>query len=328
MAYSEKITGDEADHDVLISIIIVNWNVKALLAECLESVLVWTTSQHYAVEIIVVDNASSDGSAEMVEASFPQVNLIRSAANLGFGRANNLAFREARGDYIFLLNPDTRLQSNVLEYFLRYLNKYSDVGIMGCKMLDDHGDYRRDSGGYFPTLWNVVWNFLFLNKVLPPSLSPKPYFFEKDSDGVIEVDWVSGADMFIRRSILDREIFNDDYFMYGEDLELCHRIKQKAFKVVYSSEHIIIHHQGRSFSKQTDQAVLSAVFKGPRRFFRSQNSLIFNVMYDCVLFLGFGLRWPIYSILSRLGQRDRAHERAKFFKQCFLSVYRTCFGKG
>ena len=279
--------------DMLLSIIIVNWNVRDLLNGCLNSIYQTIEIPVDQFEVIVVDNDSSDGSVAMVKACFPQVQLIANQNNVGFGLANNQAEKECRGKYILLLNPDTLIIDQAIDSLLKHLETCENAAAIGCRLVNADGSLQRWTGGAFPTLWNVACHYFFLDHLLPGKFRPLPLYLEKDVKHDVKVDWVSGACVILRREMLSPYLFDETYFMYGEDMELCHRLKKSGHDVLYSPVASVVHYQGASMAKQKGDVLLSSI-KGPRRFFQHSGNSNKVFFFDLFTLVGFFLRWIAY----------------------------------
>lgn len=225
---------------VKLSIIIVNYNTKALLRQCLESVI--------SHEVIVVDNGSKDGSVEMVEKEFPKVELIKNKSNLGFAKANNQALRQAQGRYILFLNSDTIVPKETTSELLSYLEKHPEIGVITPRLELRNGKLDPDCHRGFPQPWAAFCYFSSLEKIAPKSKIFGQYHQGwKDLNTIHEIDSCCGAFLLTRKNILE-EVggFDEAYFFYGEDLDLCYRIKQKGWKIVYYPKVKAIHYKGAS----------------------------------------------------------------------------------
>lgn len=222
-----------------LSIIIVNWNTRDLLRACLKSI--YATLDETSFEVFVTDNASSDGSADMVEAEFPEVQLIRSAKNLGFSAANNLGLRQASGEFVMLLNPDTELRPGSVAHMLSYATDHADVGLIGPKLVMPNGQLQQ-SGRRFPTFLREVLGITRLFRVVRPWHDKHLSWGRLDFDETVEVDEVAGACMLIRRSALDAiGLLDERFFMYYEDVDLCYRLKKAGWKVMYMGDTEVVH---------------------------------------------------------------------------------------
>ncbi len=229
-----------------LSIIIVNYNVKEYLKNLINSIQ--KAAQDLSVEIIVIDNASSDGSVEEIGNLFPEVRLIPSDKNLGFGKANNLGLEMSTGKYILLLNPDTIVKENTFTELIKFLENNPEAGMLGCKVLNPDGTLQLPCRRSFPTPWVSFTKITGLS-----SLFPKSRFFAKynltylNENEVNEVDAISGAFMFLRREVYEKiGGFDPQFFMYGEDLDLCFRTQKSGYKVFYVPHTEIIHYKGES----------------------------------------------------------------------------------
>jgi len=229
-----------------LSIIIVSYNGREHLRKCLQSLAAHGPSVGH--EVIVVDNASQDGSAEMVTAEFPQARLLPLPKNVGFAAGANRGIGEASGEAIVLLNPDSELKEDVFGPMLTYLRGHPDIGILAPKLRDEDGSLQL-SCRRFPTFSVALFNrYSLLTRLLPGNRFSARYLLtDWDHSAVAAVDWVSGACLMARRSLFE-EIgpLDEGYFMYIEDVDLCQRVHRAGYKVVYFPEAAITHHIGRS----------------------------------------------------------------------------------
>lgn len=228
-----------------ISIIIVNWNVKDLLRDCLQSVFASRCGQ--ALEVVVVDNASHDGSTTMVSAEFPQVILIASDKNLGFARGNNLGMTHATGDFIFFLNPDTTLAEDTLMYLAAYLEEHPGVGVVGPQLRYPDGTVQ-SSRRRFPTVGSVFLESTLLEQWLPNNHTAQQYRFADQPDTApMPVDWLMGAALFVRKEVWTQVgPFDDTLFMYFEETDWCRRCVESGWQIHYVPEAQVIHYEGQS----------------------------------------------------------------------------------
>ncbi|MFQ5752125.1 MAG: glycosyltransferase [bacterium] len=237
-----------------LSVIIVNYNVKDFLGQTLISVK--KALKGISSEIIVVENASSDGSGAFIRQRFPDVKLIENKKNLGFAKASNQGLRAARGDYLVLLNPDTIVQEDTFRRMLAYYKKHPDIGILGCKILNPDGSLQLACRRSFPTPWVAFTKLSGLSRLFPHSkLFGKYNLTYLDPDRACEVEAISGSFMMIHRKILrDVGYLDEAFFLYGEDLDWCYRIREKGWKVQYVPDTKIIHFKGQSSKRaQFDQ---------------------------------------------------------------------------
>lgn len=236
---------------IKLSIIIVNYNVKDFLSQCLVSIKQSNVNFNY--EIIVVDNNSSDGSAEFIEKFFPEVKIVRMFENKGFGYANNVGFSHSQGDYLLLLNPDTILQENTLQVMIDFMERNPEVGIAGCKVLNSNGSLQLACRRGFPTPWVAFTKLFGLQALFPKSkLFGRYNLTYLDPDQIAYVDAISGSFMFVRREVYNvLQGFDTDFFMYGEDIDFCYRAQKLGWKIAYVPTTSIIHYKGQSTRRST-----------------------------------------------------------------------------
>jgi len=231
-----------------LSIITVSFNTREILTDCIKSIIKHTKDISY--EIIVVDNDSKDGSLERIkelEKKYPQVRLFDAKANIGFGKANNLGVKNANGEYILFLNSDTLVFDNALKESLAKAKKIPNYGVYSCKLLNADKSVQA-SGGHFPTLGNVfAWQFFIddlpLLGSLIPSFHPQLASYDRDR----HMDWITGAFMLVPKKVFE-EVggFDENIFMYTEEMELCFRLKKLGYSTVYTNTPAIIHLGGAS----------------------------------------------------------------------------------
>lgn len=292
----------------LLSIIIVNWRVRELLHDCLQSVFRNTRLARERYEVVVVDNDSGDGSSDMVRKSFPDATLIENTTNLGFGAANNQAMAVCSGEWILLLNPDTLVPPGAIDCMLDKMLASPRAAVLGCRLENADGSLQRWTGGAFPNIWNLLCHYFFLDRLLPAPLRPAPLYLDRDVQADLRVGWVSGACMLLKRSAVGEQIFNPHFFMYGEDMELCHRMHRAGHEVLYTPAATIRHFQGESMKKQQGEILLSSL-KGPRQFFLMTHGPGGVRLFDWITLAGFSLRGLLYSASALVGFR-RMRERA------------------
>lgn len=234
-----------------LSIIIVNYNVKEFLENSLQSILKATSRISY--EIIVVDNASDDGSIELIKSKFPEVKLIENKENIGFSRANNIALNIARGKYFLLLNPDTIVEEDTFETMLKFFDENKDVGLAGCKIINPDGTLQAGCRRSFPGPWNSFCKVTGLSSLFPKSRIFARYNLTYlDENLTHEVDAISGSFMFLKSEIYKKiGGLDEDFFMYGEDLDWCFRVQQAGYKVFYVHSTQIIHYKGESTKRSS-----------------------------------------------------------------------------
>lgn len=282
-----------------ISVIIVNYNVKELLENCINSV--FAAAKNLSIEIIVVDNNSFDGSTEFIKQKFcgkKNVKIIESYINLGFGKANNLGVKNASGKYLLILNPDTILQENTLEKTIRFYESDEQTGIVTCKLILPNGKLDLACRRSFPTLPVAMYRILGLSKVFPRSkIFGKYNLTFLDENSTSEVDAVCGAFLFIRKDIYNEvNGFDENYFMYGEDLDICYQVKKAGYKIFYYPGTSIIHYKGESTKKSSISYVNN--FYGAMRIFVEKNLQKSSPLLNAVIRLFIFYR-ALVSYLSR-----------------------------
>lgn len=228
---------------------IVSFNTRERLARCLRSLE--DQPREFSIDVTVVDNASSDGSADMVALRFPRVRLVRNERNRGYAAANNQALRVASGRRLLLLNPDTVVPRGVLTLLVRHLDEGPRVGIVGCRLVRLDGSLDHACRRSFPTPFTALCRFLRLSRLFPASRALGGYNLTYlDPRGTYEVDSVVGAFMLVRREVLDAiGGLDESYFMYGEDLDFCFRARAAGFSVRYVGSASVVHEKGASSRK-------------------------------------------------------------------------------
>ena len=243
-----------------LSIIIVNWNVRVFLTECLKSIFSCPKGREF--EVIVIDNASEDGSIKMITQQFPQVRLILNKSNKGFAKANNQGLREMGGEFALLLNPDTIVREEAIDKMVEFMKENDDVGILGPKIINPDGSSQASAFSY-PTLIDDIIlgfrsNLLFTGKFISHYHS-RLYHLPNHP---FRVDWVSGACLMIRKkTIEDIGLLDERFFLFAEDLDWCLRAKNGGWKVIYFPRACIVHYGGQSTKKNLQIKIWSFYFK-------------------------------------------------------------------
>jgi len=229
-----------------VSVIIVNYNVRDFLHQALGSIQ--KALKGIRSEIVVVDNASDDGSVEMLRRQFPQVKLIVNASNLGFAKANNIALKQARGKFLLLINPDTIMQEDTIRVMVEFLKNHPEVGLAGCKILNPDGSMEPACRRSFPTPWIAFSKIFGLSKLFPKTkLFGKYNLTYLSSEETYQVEAVSGSFMMVRKETFEQVGgLDESFFMYGEDLDWCYRIHQAGWQIYYVHSTQIIHYKGES----------------------------------------------------------------------------------
>ncbi len=244
--------------EIDVSIIIVNWNTRELLRKCIQSIFDKTERCRY--EIIVVDNGSSDGSVEMVREIFPEVRLIANPENIGFSRANNKGIEESSGSYIMMLNSDTELRNDAPSMLLELMDQCPEAGASGGMLLNPDGSLQ-PSCARFASVGAIFFGCRSLKQfLLKFTRSDKnlaaPFLNYEEHQSNQEVDWVVGADLMVRREVLNTVgLMDENIFLYAEDWDYCYRIKEAGWKILYEPQARIIHHYGKSTLDKIDKKV-------------------------------------------------------------------------
>jgi GT2 family glycosyltransferase len=271
-----------------LSIIIVNWNTRDLLVDCLNSIQEnLDAAPALQAEIFVVDNASSDGSAEAVRSSFTRVHLIENQDNVGFARANNQAAALSQGKYILLVNPDTVLQPSAIKTMLAYLDSHSDVGAVGPRVVNPDGSVQI-SIYLQPTLLREAWRLFHLDRiVLYGSYSTS--ILASESPRVVDI--LMGVCIMLRREIvINLGLFDEQFFVFSEDFDLCARIRKAGWQIHWLPKAVITHHEGQSTKKIPDEMFLE-LYRNKVKFFRKHYGSSAVVSYKVLLFIVSLTRW-------------------------------------
>lgn len=263
--------------EISLTIVILNYNTEKLLEQCLVSL-----SNHANYQVIVVDNASTDGSVTMVEREFPWVEIIKNQSNCGYTRGNNSARAMAKGKYVLFLNSDTKVYKNTLETMVEFMDDHSDVGISTCLTLLPDGNLYYACHRGFPTPWNSLCYFMGLAKLFPKIKLFSGYTATYlSTDKIHEIDACSGTFLLIRHELLDKiNWFDEDYFSYGEDLEMCYRVKELGFKVMFIPTVKIMHYWGASSGlKSTSKEVAVKDLENTKRWNKARYAAM-KIFYD------------------------------------------------
>jgi GT2 family glycosyltransferase len=255
----------QRDYGLDLSIIIVSWNVRKLLANCLQTID--SGRGELNLEVIVVDAGSVDGSPEMLREQFAWVNLVARSDNVGFPKGNNIGIERARGRHIMLLNPDTEVIGDALSQMVAYLNQHLDVGVVSGMLINPDGSIQ-SSRRRFPTFGTAVFESTWFEPYAPHSLIRDYYAEDLPLDEPVDVDWLTGASLMVRHEVIDEVgLMDEAYFMYSEELDWCRRIKDAGWRIVFLPSAEIIHHVGKS----SEQAIVQRHInfnKAKLRYFR------------------------------------------------------------
>ncbi|HEX2973908.1 MAG TPA: glycosyltransferase family 2 protein [Tepidisphaeraceae bacterium] len=300
---SAMATIDTVNTAVDVSILIVSYNTREMTLACLRSV--YEQTHGISFDVLVVDNDSHDGSAEAIAEQFPQARLIRPGKNIGFAAANNLAARQATGEYLLLLNPDTVILDGAIQKVLAFAKTHPEAGIVGGRTFFGDGSLNYNSCHGRPTPWSLLCMGLGLS-----SLFRRSRFFNPESlgawkrDSVKAVDAVTGCFLLIRRDLwMHLEGFDESFFMYGEETDLCWRAREQGYKCLIDAEAKLIHYGGASEKVRADKMI--RLFRAKTHLFQkhwNQHMVWFGVrMLDLWAFS----RMVVLSVLRRI-QPSRA----------------------
>jgi GT2 family glycosyltransferase len=320
------------DNSVIdLSIVIVSWNTAKYLEECLDSLR--TIDGNLSVEIIVVDNASTDGSAEIVRSQFPEVRLFESGANLGFAGGNNIGLKAATGKYICLINSDVNVPAACLPKMYAYMEQQPTIGLLGPGMVRTDGRVHR-SGMRFPTLWSVFLRALFLDSLFKGfgffgGFLMKDFQFDRTTD----IDVLNGWFWMARRDAVNKVgPLDNHFFMYGEDVDWCKRFHLAGWRLVFYPEAKALHYGGAS-SANAPSRFLVEKQRANLQFWKKyhgRTSLFFFLLIGCLNYSIRAMGWSaVYLMLSSM--RSRAHIEVKQYLACLrwtfqLSTFKE-FGK-
>jgi GT2 family glycosyltransferase len=312
-----------------ISIVIVSYNIREDLRNCLESII--RHSSPLSVEIIVVDNHSEDGSDEMVRREFPSVKRIANNQNYGFARGNNQGIRESEGRYVLLLNPDTLLWQDTLRVTHDYMEKHPEVGCAGIKTYTASGSIF-PNGSSFPASWKVMAKFLMIKQVLPNRLIRKHlsgsvgrlFSYYADREAEREVDMVGGFFMYVRREVIDTVgLMDENYFLEIEDSDWCMRMKRAGWKVKYIPYASFTHLIGKSidryrFSKSSFLNEFTNTMRFYRKFYTSADlvglkvTILAGILFQVIFTL---LSTPVVG-----ARRNQSREKMSAFSEMMKRV--------
>jgi len=307
-----------------VSIIIVNWNTKQLLRNCLQSVYERAGDVDY--EIIVVDNASTDGSAEMVKNEFRQAILIENTKNRGFAAANNQAMAVAKGKYVLLLNSDTVVLDNAIANTVRFADENPQAAVTGCRVLNPDRTLQRTCF-MFPSILNMLLSSTYLYK-----LFPKNRFFGReqmtwwDRNDVRQVDVVTGCFMLVRREAIEEVgVMDDRFFMYAEETDWCYRFRKKGWTVMFAPVGDIIHFGGQS-AAQKPVAMIVQLRLSILKFIRKHYGWSAHLIARFLVALFFAVRLPVWLAIAFIRPAGRGQATVKM-KAYSAGVKGALFGR-
>lgn len=286
-----------------LSIIIISYNTKQFLKDCLLSIIK-NTPKKIKAEIIVVDNYSTDGSSDLIEKEFPSVVLIKNKENLGFSKANNIGVKHSKGRYVLFLNSDTVVYPKTLERMIEFMDQHKEAGAATCKAVLPNGQIDEACHRGFPTPWNAFCYFSGLSRLFPKIKLFSGYSLgHMDLGKIHQIDACCGAFMIVRKEVGDDVgWWDEDFFWYGEDLDFCYRLKQRGWKIFFSPDASILHYKGvsggiKSLSahltkadSQTKKLATKARFEAMRIFYKKHYQDKYPFFITWLVLLGINLR--------------------------------------
>jgi GT2 family glycosyltransferase len=311
-----------------ISVIIVNWNTKALLLDCIESL--YRTTRESSLEIIVVDNASTDGSIVALQKSFPQVQTIVNEENLGFAKANNIGIKKAQGRYVCLINSDVKVLDGALDKMHTYMESHPEIGALGPKTFFGDMQIQKNCREY-PTLRNAVCEAFFLESLFPTVSAFRGSMLNRcDYASTMQVEGLSGCFMMVRREVIAQVgVFDERFFFYSEDVDWCKRIHDAGWQLVYYPDAEVIHYGNASSASEPVRFHLQ-MLKANWQYWRKHKS-----MPECVLFwlikftgtLGRATAWFAVSLIASESRPTAKKSAAAYGKMLVWLINSKLNGK-
>lgn len=298
-AQMDGLQPSETSQLVDASIIIVNYNTRQLTLNCLESVFASITS--YSYEIIVVDNASRDDSVQTIKEAYPQVQLIVNSENSGFAKANNQAMKAAKGRYILLLNSDTIVKQDTLHTMIYFMDRHPEMGASGCKVILPNGSLDKACKRGFPTPSASFYYAFGISRMFPDRPKFNQYQLGHLSpDDEYPVDCLVGAFMLVRRETIDQVGGLDEtFFMYGEDIDWCYRIKEAGWGIYYYPRTYIVHYKGAS-ARRKPMKIIYEFHRAMWVFHRKHYAKRYGMLTNTAVWLGIALKFSLSLISNKL----------------------------
>mgnify|MGYP001482880892 CR=1 FL=1 len=283
-----------------LSVIIVSYNTCRLTLNAIESV--FQSRTRYSYEVIVVDNHSTDGSVSMIREKFPAVKVISNERNEGFSKANNRGIRISRGRYVLLLNSDTVIEPDTLEIMIRFMDEHPDVGAAGCKVVLPDGSLDKACRRGFPTPSASFYYAFGISKLFPKHPRFNQYqlsYLDPDQD--YPVDCLVGAFMMVRRETIDQVgLLDEQFFMYGEDIDWCYRIKQAGWQIYYYPHTRIVHYKGAS-SRRKPRRIIYEFHRAMVIFHRKHYQARYSWFVNALVYAGIYVKLAMALVLNRFG---------------------------
>jgi GT2 family glycosyltransferase len=289
-----------------VSIVIVSWNTRELLRACLRSTREAAADLAGGVEVVVIDNASHDGSADMVRDQFPEVDLVRNASNVGFAAATNQGIRQTRGRDVLLLNPDTEGKAGFLSVLVSFLDAHPDAGAVGPRVWGSQGEHQV-SCYPLPTLGRELWRLFHLDRLWPRGTYP-PSLFEAQTPQPVES--LLGACLLVRGEALEEAgLLDERFFIYTEEIDLCRRLQDRGWRLYWIPGSEIVHHGGAS-TTQVGRPMFLELYRSKVQYFRKHFGRRGAIGYKAVLMAAALPRVGLASVAMALRPAERVKWRA------------------
>jgi len=308
-----------------ISVIIVSWNARDYLRDCLNSIA--QTAASCVQEVIVVDNASKDGSPEMVEQEFPEVTLIRAGENLGFARANNLAMKHVRGSLYALVNSDVIIHPGCLQTLVEFLDRHNDVGLVGPRIIGADGNLQRTCRKE-PTVWNTVCRVLALDRIFPDRQMLSGFEVpHRNHAECMEAEVLSGCFCVAKKRAVD-EVggMDEQFFFYAEDIDWCKRFRDAGWKVMFVPEATATHFGGASTSNAPFRYSIE-ILRATLKYWRKHHGIVGKIVCYLLIVAHHGFRLLIRSVQQALFLGRTVDSKHKF-KEDIVCLCWLLTGKG
>ncbi|OQX81758.1 MAG: hypothetical protein B6D56_01400 [Candidatus Omnitrophica bacterium 4484_70.1] len=304
-----------------LSIIVINWNGERYLKNCLSKV--FQACREILYEVIVVDNASEDTSLSYLRTQGGKIKLIENSENIGFGKAANQAVAKAKGKYIVIMNPDVEVDKESFRLMISFLESNPQIGIVGPCILNPDGSLQRLGGGASPlSLWASFCHYFFLFAIFKNISFFRGIYISRLPNKPQSVGWVSGACFMIRReTFLRLDGFDEDFFMYSEDVDLCVRAKKRGWQIYYLPQAKVVHYIGGS-TRQAWDKIIARQGNNTVRLFRKHRSDKALFFYRLIVSMGFFLRIAIVFLKYVIQQKQETKERIKFLNNCYQMAVR------
>ncbi|MFH1824880.1 MAG: glycosyltransferase family 9 protein [Candidatus Firestonebacteria bacterium] len=314
-----------------IAVLIVNWNTKEYLKKCLVSIITNCKQDNY--DIFVIDNNSYDGSLEMIKSEFKKVNLIENKENVGYGKALNQGIKIVKSKYLLILNSDVELKKDIMSVFLNFMEVNKNIGVVGPKLLNSDGTIQVSYNIFFPGIFSFFFNRILFLYFMKLKLRKNKVFLKLfySSHKTRQVKWIGGSCMFIRKSAIEKTgYFDENFFMYGEETELCLRMKKAGYLVYYLPKVQIIHHEAQSSIKNFDKVFIE-MYKSDIYFIQKYYNQIIVDLAKIFILIGLYIKSKqtrtnlCLKTISILRLKEPLLKMYFIFRLPFIFLVRFCF---